>query len=72
MGVYQVVLKSNPDTRELAEQWIVNNISKTEKICYDNYHYDLGLFDIDRYIGYGAGSSQIPEALKIQIIDYKT
>jgi hypothetical protein len=67
MGVYQIVLKLGKDTRELTTDWIKKNISKTEKICYDNYHYDLGLFDIQRYTGYGAGASQIPDKIKITL-----
>jgi 4-amino-4-deoxy-L-arabinose transferase-like glycosyltransferase len=71
MGIYQLVLKMNSDTRELTTQWIIENVSKNEKICYDNYHYDLGLLDINRYTNYGAGSSQIPEELKKQLKKYK-
>ena len=71
MGIYQLILKWNLDTRESATQWIIENVPKDEKICYDNFHYDLGLFDINRYTGYGAGSSQIPEELKNQLMKYK-
>jgi len=71
MGAYQIVLKLNFDTRELATEWIKENVNRHDKICYDNYHYDLGLFDLNRYIGYGAGSSQIPDALKSRLLEFQ-
>jgi len=71
MSGYQIVLKLNLDTRELATKWIVENINQQDKICYDNYQFDLGLFDLNRYIGYGAGSSQIPDQLKSELRGYK-
>jgi hypothetical protein len=71
MAMYQNVLRLNMDTRERATYWVINNINKDDKVCYDNYHYDLGVFDINRFTDYGAGSSQLPKEIKQRLIDFK-
>jgi 4-amino-4-deoxy-L-arabinose transferase-like glycosyltransferase len=70
MDLYQNILALNQDTREQATVWIMKNVGKDQKICYENYTFDLGLFDVQRYTEYGAGSAQLPEAIKIRVLDY--
>ena len=72
MGIYQSVLRINQDTREQATEWIKQNVSKQEKICYDYFHYDLGIFDINRFIGYGAGATQLPQTVKERLQNFRS
>jgi hypothetical protein len=62
----------NPDTREQATEWIIRNIDKTQTVCYDNYHNDLGVFDIERYLSYGASADQLPDRVKEKLIQFST
>jgi hypothetical protein len=55
------------DTRELATVWLMSNLEKNDHICYDNTHYDLGLFDVDRYISYGKGATYLPLRVKEEL-----
>ncbi|UCF65203.1 MAG: glycosyltransferase family 39 protein [bacterium] len=70
MGLYQNILALNQDTREQATAWIMNHVEKDQKICYENYTFDLGLFDIRRYTEYGAGAAQLPDAVKQRVLDF--
>jgi len=70
MAIYQNTLRVKNDTREIATQWIIEKVDRTDKICYDNYHYDLGLFDINRYTKYGAGASQLPVEIRSRLDNY--
>jgi len=63
---------TNPDTREQATEWIVHNINKEQTVCYDNYHNDLGVFDIERYLSYGASADQLPDGVKEKLIQFST
>jgi hypothetical protein len=63
-AVHHFIVSINPDTREKATDWMVTHISKNQKVCYDNYHNDLGVFDIERYISYGRSAGQLPEKIK--------
>ncbi len=71
MGIYQNIVKFGYDTREMATQWIIENVNKSDKICYDSYHYDLGLFDINRFTKYGAGASQLPNEVVERLEEYR-
>jgi hypothetical protein len=71
MGIYQNVQALNQDTRELATEWIKKNMSKNLKLCYDHSTFDLGLFDVQRYTHYGAGSAQLPDEIKRRVVNYK-
>jgi hypothetical protein len=70
--VYHLILVIKDDTREIATSWIVDNVTVNERICYDNYHYDLGIFDVDRFISYGAGAAQLPAAVKEDLESYRS
>jgi hypothetical protein len=41
--LYSDFLRSRPDTREKASQWIIRNLPTGSPLCYDHYHYDLHL-----------------------------
>jgi len=69
-GAYQNILAINLDTREQATAWIMNHVGKEQKICYENYTFDLGLFDIRRYTEYGAGAAQLPDVVKQRVLDF--
>ncbi len=62
----------NKDTREIATDWVINHVAKNEKICYVTNHYDLGLYDIDRFISYGAGAKNLPAAVKNEMEKFRT
>jgi hypothetical protein len=64
IACYHVILTVRNDTRELATIWLMSNLQKNDHICYDNTHYDLGLFDVDRYISYGKGATYLPLKVK--------
>jgi len=70
--IYHLILVVKYDTRELATTWVVANVSANERICYDNHHYDLGIFDVDRFISYGAGAAQLPAAIKEDLESYRS
>ena len=70
--IYQAALHLNLDTREKATAWIISNINKEQSVCYDNYHNDLGVFDIERYLSYGASADQLPEMIKERLIPLST
>jgi hypothetical protein len=71
MNIHQNLISLNEDTREQATNWIIKNVSKEEKISYDHYTFDLGLFDVHRYTDYGAGSAQLPDEIKERILKYE-
>jgi len=58
------------DTRELASAWVINHVAKGEKMCYDHYTFDLGLFDVHRYTEYGAAAEQLPGAVKERVLAF--
>jgi hypothetical protein len=60
----------NSDTREMATAWLMDHLEPGDRLCYDNNHYDLGLFDIRRFTDYGAGASILPETVKEKISEY--
>jgi hypothetical protein len=66
-----VIRHLNKDTRELATDWLVQQNKSAIKICYDNTHYDLGTFDVDRYLEYGQGSKDLPAEIKDRLKDYR-
>ncbi len=68
---YNIILILNDDTREKTTDWIIANVSNEESICYDNHHYDIGVFDIDRFISYGAGAKDLPEQVKMKLEQYR-
>jgi hypothetical protein len=70
MTMYQNVMALRMDTRERATEWILQNVDRNEKISYDHYTFDLGLFDVQRYTDYGAGSDQLPDEIKRRVLEY--
>jgi hypothetical protein len=69
-SIYHFIIMVNPDTREEATEWIIASVRKDQSICYDNYHNDLGVFDIQRYISYGANADQIPQGVVQRLLPY--
>ena len=57
----------NPDTRETATVWLMDHLRPGDRLCYDNDHYDLGLFDIRRFTDYGAGAAVLPDAVRQRV-----
>jgi hypothetical protein len=70
INIYQNVLTMRQDTREQATEWVKKNVNQNQKIAYDNYTFDLGLFDVHRYTDYGAGAAQLPAAVKREVRHY--
>jgi hypothetical protein len=71
-AVHQFIKYTNKDTREQTTEWIIANIKKDQKVCYDNYHIDLGVFDIQRYLSYGVSADQLPDPIKLKLKRFVT
>lgn len=65
--MYQNFLRSQTDTRQLLEIWLKDNLPTGSRICYDHYHYDIHIIDLDRYLTYGEGSRYLNEEIKTKI-----
>ncbi len=70
-AIHSGILLLNEDTREKTTDWMISNINQDDNVCYDNTHNDLGVFDINRYLIYGAGAKMLPEPIKQKIKGYK-
>ncbi len=68
--VYHSICSFNKDTREIATEWLIGQTESGTSVCYDNYHIDLGVFDVERYINYGDGADRLPEKIK-QLLEGK-
>ena len=66
--VYKNYLYQQPDTRQLASNWILQNYPSGSKICYDHYHYDLDLIDLDRFLSYGEGSKYLDQMIRDRLL----
>jgi hypothetical protein len=71
LSLYHGVLWLNQDTREQATEWLIAHHQPGQKYCYDNHHYDLAVFDIDRYLEYGAGAVFLPQAVRQKLEHYR-
>ena len=69
--LYSDYLHTRKDTRALAGEWIRKNYPAATNICYDHYHYDIDLIDVQRYTEYGAGSKLLSEGIKNRIEQLK-
>jgi hypothetical protein len=69
--LYRDYLRSKPDTRQQASQWIKENLPPGSPICYDHYHYDLHLIDINRFTQYGQGSRYLSNGIKKKLENYE-
>jgi 4-amino-4-deoxy-L-arabinose transferase-like glycosyltransferase len=69
-NMYQLVLKFIPDTRQLASEWMLENMSNDDKICYDKNGYDLTLIDIQRFTDYGPSAKTLPPEMKNRLHQY--
>jgi hypothetical protein len=58
------------DTREQATSWLIENYKQDQIVCYDNSHYDLGVFDVYRYTDYGEKAEDLPDEIKAKLRDY--
>jgi len=63
-ALHQGILYLNQDTREQVTDWLISINKDGQKVCYDNYHNDFGVFDIQRYISYGASVDKLPDPIK--------
>lgn len=68
---HQDLLRSRPDTRELASEWIVRHVPPQSAICYDHYHYDLNIIDLRRFTEYGVGSRLLPAEVKKKLLEFE-
>ncbi len=66
--LYLNYLYTQKDTRQLTGEWIMENLPPGEKICYDHYHYDIGLIDLERFTRYGEGSQLLSEEIKEKLV----
>ena len=69
-NIHQLVLKFNPDTRQLASEWMLNNMTINDKICYDKNGYDLTLIDIHRFTDYGPSAKNLPSEMKHRLLHH--
>ena len=69
--LYTDFLRSRPDTRQEASQWIIRNLPTGSPLCYDHYHYDLQLLDINRFTHYGQGSRFLSKEIKESLEKYQ-
>lgn len=69
---YLSFLQSRTDTRQLATEWIISHIPPQTPLCYDHYHYDLDLLDVDRFLKYGSGSQFLAREIKDKISRLKS
>ncbi len=67
---YHLVLKFTPDTRQLASEWMLKNMSINDKICYDKNGYDLTLIDIHRFTDYGPNARMLPLEIKSRLLQH--
>ncbi|GAB4371589.1 MAG: hypothetical protein Kow0042_14400 [Calditrichia bacterium] len=65
--LYQNYLHTCRDTRAEAGRWVMENVSPGSPICYDHYHYDIDLIDVNRYLEYGAGSRFLSPAVREKV-----
>ncbi len=63
--------QTQPDTRQLASQWIQTHIPQNALLCYDNYHFDLSLLDIERFTRRGFGARFLSPRLKERLAKLK-
>ncbi len=61
---YRHFLYTRPDTRKMTASWVQENLSPGSALCYDHYHYDIDLIDLDRFFSYGAGSRFLDQEIK--------
>ena len=66
--IYKNYLHRQPDTRQLASNWILQNYPSGSRICYDHYHYDLDLIDPDRFLTYGEGSKYLDQQVRDRLL----
>lgn len=66
--LYKNFLYNQPDTRQLASDWIKDHYPAGSKICYDHYHYDLNIIDLDRFLTYGEGSKFLDSSIKEKLL----
>ncbi len=45
----------------------MSELSPGDRLCYDQNHYDLGLYDIERFTEYGAGAATLPSEIKRRV-----
>jgi len=69
--LHRNLLVLHQDTREQATDWVLEHVSQKDKICYLSSHYDLGIYDIDRYITYGIGAKDIPDEVKQKLEQFR-
>lgn len=69
--VFADYLRTSPDSRKIASQWILKNVPPGSRICYDHYHYDLDLLDVSRFTAYGAGSKFLSPELKKRLLRFQ-
>jgi hypothetical protein len=68
VALHQSILYINQDTREKTTEWLIANIDHHQKICYDNSHNDFGVFDIQKYLSYGASVDKLPDVIKQKLL----
>jgi hypothetical protein len=72
LSFYHDILYLRQDTREEATRWLIDYSQPGQKYCYDYYHIDLGVFDINRYVEYGAGAVYLPAVVKQKLEQYRS
>lgn len=68
---HQTILTILPDTRQLASEWLLQNMKPDDKICYDQNGFDLYLIDLHRYTEYGYSAELLPKEVKSRLLSLK-
>lgn len=72
LAIYHNIESIGKDTREQAAEWLIEQNDGQIIVCYDNSHYDLGVFDINRYAEYGEGATKLPMGIRNELQMYRT
>ncbi len=67
--LYDDFLRTQPDTRQQTREWIMKHLPAGSPICYDHYHYDLGLIDVHRFRESGKGSRMLSPEIKARLTE---
>ncbi len=66
--LYKDFMHTRQDTRQMTSEWIMKQLPPGSSICYDHYHYDLDLIDIQRFTQSGQGSRLLDDNLKQRLM----
>ncbi|GAB4180320.1 MAG: hypothetical protein Kow00108_16580 [Calditrichia bacterium] len=60
------------DTRQQLSEWLMAQKPSIDAICYNHYHQDLQLFDLERFMERGKTAARLPEEVKQHLQQFTT